>query len=251
MDEKISIIIPVYKVELYLAKCLESIIYQTYQNLEIILVDDGSPDRCGEICEEYAKKDGRIKVIHKANEGAACARNDGIEAATGEYISFVDSDDWIPENAYEVLYHALKEQDAGCVVGNCVKVVDKNGTLTYKKRKKGELGVISAQDAMKRVLLNGSAVWNRLFRRELFENVRFPSNRINEDEVAALHIYVQCKKVVFLDADTYYYRIRKNSVTTSSFSLRKVDWYYNGLDNLEFIRTVCPVLVPCAECKCV
>lgn len=251
MDEKISIIIPVYKVEQYLAKCLESILHQTYQNLEIILVDDGSPDRCGEICEEYAKKDGRIKVIHKANEGAACARNDGIEAATGEYISFVDSDDWIPENAYEVLYHGLKEQDAECVVGSCVKVVDKNGTLTYKKRNKGEFGAISAQDAMKRVLLNGSAVWNRLFRRELFENVRFPANRINEDEVAALHIYVQCKKVVFLDADTYYYRIRKNSVTTSSFSLRKVDWYYNSLDNLEFIRTVCPVLVPCAECKCV
>lgn len=251
MDEKISIIVPVYKVEQYLAKCLESILHQTYQNLEIILVDDGSPDGCGAICDEYAKKDGRIKVIHKANEGVARARNDGIEAATGEYISFIDSDDWIAENAYEVLYQGLKEQDADCAVGGCVTVIDKDGTLTYKNRKKGEFGAISAQDAMKRVLLHGSAVWNRLFRREIFEKVRFPLDRVNDDEVAALHAYALCKKIVFLDADTYYYRIRKNSITTSSFSLRKVDWYYNSLDNLEFIRTVCPVLVPCAECKCV
>ena len=112
MGDKISIIVPVYKVEAYLSECIESIINQTYRNLEIILVDDGSPDKCGEICDEYAKKDERIHVIHKKNEGVARARNDGIEYAGGDYISFIDSDDWIAENAYEVLYQGLKQYDA-------------------------------------------------------------------------------------------------------------------------------------------
>ena len=249
MDEKISIIIPVYKVEQYLEACVDSILKQTYHNLEVILVDDGSPDRCGEICDRYAKQDERVKVIHKANAGVARARNDGIEAATGDYISFIDSDDWIAENAYEVLYKGLKEQDADCAVGGCVTVIDSDGMLEYKERGKGTYGTISAEEAMKNVLLNGSAVWNRLFKREVFKEVRFPLDRINDDEVVALHAYAECKKIVFLDADTYYYRIRSNSITTSAFSLRKVDCYYNSIDNLEFVKKVNPALVPCAEYK--
>lgn len=108
MDKTISIIIPVYNVEDYLPKCLNSLIHQTYQNLEIILVDDGSPDKCGQICDWYARKDSRIHVIHKQNEGVARARNDGIEYASGDYISFVDSDDWMTRDAYEILYKGLK-----------------------------------------------------------------------------------------------------------------------------------------------
>ena len=125
MDEKISIIIPVYKVEQYLEACVDSILKQTYRNLEVILVDDGSPDKCGEICDRYVAQDERVRVIHKANSGVARARNDGIEIATGDYISFIDSDDWIAENAYEVLYNGLKESDAA---GSCFTLVSKGLT---------------------------------------------------------------------------------------------------------------------------
>lgn len=249
MGEKISIIVPVYKVEAYLSECIESIIHQTYRDLEIILVDDGSPDKCGEICDRYAAKDERIRVIHKKNEGVARARNDGIECADGDYISFIDSDDWIAENAYEVLYQGLKQYDADCSVGKCVTVIDKNGNLTSKKSKASPISCETSLEAMKRVLLNGSAVWNRLFKREVFQNIRFPLDRINDDEVTALHAYAECKKIVFLNQETYYYRIRPNSITTSSFSLRKVDCYYNSIDNLNFVRQVMPELVPCAEYK--
>ena len=249
MGEKISIIVPVYKVEDYLPKCIESIIHQTYRDLEIILVDDGSPDKCGEICDQYAKEDERIHVIHKKNEGVARARNDGIEYAGGDYISFIDSDDWIAENAYEILYQGLKQYDADCAVGKCVDIIDKNGVLTPKKSKASPVKCETSSEAMKRVLLNGSAVWNRLFKREVFEHIRFPLDRINDDEVAALHAYAECKKIVFLNQETYYYRLRPNSITTSAFSIRKVDCYYNSIDNLNFVRQSMPELVPCAEYK--
>lgn len=253
MNEKISIIIPVYQVEAYLPKCLNSIIRQTYKNLEIILIDDGSKDQCGRICDEYARKDSRIRVIHKQNEGVANARNDGIKYATGDFISFIDSDDWIAANAYQVLYRGLKKYDADCAVGGCINVVEKNGKCAVQRnRKRGHKPSAvceSSSQAMKRVLLNGSAVWNRLFKREVFDTIRFPSDRINDDEVVALHAYAECKKVVFLNQDTYFYRIRKNSITTSSFSLKKMDIYYNSMDNLAFVRESRPELAVCAEFK--
>lgn len=249
MSEKISIIIPVYKVEEYLPKCIDSIINQTYNNLEIILVDDGSPDKCGEICDKYALADNRIKVIHKKNAGVARARNDGIEIATGDYISFVDSDDWLAENAYEILYQGLKRQDADCSVGGCVTVIDNEGEFEYKKGSRRAIGCLSAKEAMKGVLLNGSAVWNRLFKREIFKEIRFPLDRINDDEVVALHAYAECSKIAFLDEDTYFYRIRKNSITTSKFSLKKMDFYYNSIDNLAFVKNMCPELCECGEYK--
>lgn len=249
MSEKISIIIPVYNVESYLPKCLNSLIHQTYRNLEIILVDDGSPDKCGRICDWYAKKDSRIHVIHKKNEGVARARNDGIEYASGDYISFVDSDDWMAGDAYEVLYNGLRKYHADCAVGGCVKVIDKEGHLSFEKEEPSPTKCKSSAEAMKNVLLTGSAVWNRLFKRKIFEQIRFPLDRINDDEVVALHAYAECKKIVFLNHDTYYYRIRKNSITTAKFSLRNVDCYYNSKDNLDFIKQKMPKLIECAEYK--
>ena len=237
------------KVQEYLPKCIESVLQQTYHNLEIILVDDGSPDKCGKICDAYAKKDERIHVIHKKNEGVANARNTGIEYATGEYISFIDSDDWIAKNAYQVLYQGIKRYDADCAVGKCKTVIDKNGTLIPKKSPAQAVRCETSDEAMKHVLLVGSAVWNRLFKREVFDKLRFPSDRINDDEVVALRAYAKCDKIVFLNQDTYYYRIRKNSITTSRFSLRNVDYYYNSADNLAFIKKKKPKLKECAEYK--
>ena len=249
MTEKISIIIPVYNVQNYLAECIESVLRQTYKNLEIILVDDGSPDGSGSICDRYAAQDRRIHVIHKENAGASSARNAGIDCATGDYISFVDSDDWLSEDAYEVLYRGLKKYGADCSVAQCVKAFDRNGTITLKKDPASPVRCVASEDAVKGVLLNGSAVWNRLFKRQVFNGIRFPVGRINEDEVVAVHIYAVCRKIVFLDQYTYYYRRRPNSVTTSGFTLRTVDLYYNSIDNLAFIRKELPELEPCAEFK--
>lgn len=250
MEELISVIIPVYQVEEYLPECLDSVLGQTYHNLDIILIDDGSPDGCGQICDDYAARDARIRVIHKQNEGVARARNDGIEAARGAYISFLDSDDWIAEDAYERLYQGMQQYHADCVVGGCVNVVDRAGRLTpCRRRRKASTECLDTARAMERVLLRGSAVWNRLFRRSVFETLRFPVDRINDDEVTALRAYGVCKKIVFLAQDTYYYRIRKDSITTSAFSLKKLDFYYNSRDNLRYIRKTMPGLSEAAEYK--
>ena len=131
-EEKISIIVPVYKVEDYLERCIDSIVNQTYKNLEILLVDDGSPDNCGKICDEYAAKDDRIIVIHKQNEGVARARNSALDVVTGDYISFIDSDDWVAEDAYEYYLDNIKKYKADCVVGRCQMVFDRNGELDYQ-----------------------------------------------------------------------------------------------------------------------
>lgn len=250
MTPKVSIIIPVYKVEKYLGKCIKSILKQSYQNLEIILIDDGSPDECGKICDSYAGKDKRIRVIHKENGGVARARNDGLNIATGDYISFIDSDDWIAEDAYERMVRCIRQYEADCVIGGCVTVKEKNGELEFPKNQfsyKEEC--VPAEEVMKNLLLHASAVWNRLFRKEVFEEIRFPVNRVNDDEVVAVHAYAKCKKIVFLNCPTYYYRIRENSITTSSFSVRNIDYYYNSVDNAKFIAKEFPQLRLYAEFK--
>mgnify|MGYP000601868281 CR=1 FL=1 len=236
-EEKISIIIPVYKVEEYLETCLDSVLAQTYQNLEILLVDDGSPDRCGEICDRYAQKeyaqmDPRFHIINKENTGVSDSRNRAIQIAKGDYLQFMDSDDWIAPKAYEILYRGLKKYDADCSVGDCTCAYEKDGMLFFeKKEKQKEAECIEAKEVIGKLLLQGSAIWNRLFKRKLFEKIRFPQGRINDDEVTALHVLAECRKIVYVNQETYYYRIRANSITTAAFSLKKLDFYYNAKEN--------------------
>lgn len=249
MSEKISIIVPVYKVEGYLEKCLDSIISQTYKDLEVILVDDGSPDNCGKICDEYAAKDDRIIVIHKQNEGVARARNSALDIATGDYISFIDSDDWMAEDAYEYFVKNIERYRADCVVGRCQMAFEKNDVLKYGEKESVNIKCMTSSGAMKEVLNGGSAIWNRLFKKKIFDNLRFPVDRINDDEVTVLHAYAGCNRVVFLNQYTYYYRIRANSITTSTFSMRKVDVLYNAKDNMKYISEERPKLYKYAEAK--
>lgn len=249
MNEKISVIVPIYKVQEYLPKCIESILQQTYDNLEIILVDDGSPDKCGKICDSYARKDNRIHVIHKKNGGLASARNAGMECATGDYICFVDSDDWITRNAIQVLYQGINRYDADCSVGKCITVLDKKGNLKPQKTSKQPIRCETSTEAMKQVLLTCSSSCNRLYKRRIIEKFRFPEGRINEDEPVMLRVYAKCKKIVFLNQETYYYRKRANSITTSHFSLQNVDCYYNSAENLAYIKKKRPELKECAEYK--
>ncbi|MCR4624655.1 MAG: glycosyltransferase [Lachnospiraceae bacterium] len=249
MEKKISIIVPIYKVEEYLEKCIESLISQTYRNLEIILVDDGSPDKCGEICDHYAAIDSRIKVIHKKNEGVAMARNDGLDIAQGDYISFVDSDDWLAEDTYECFVESMRKYKVDCVMGCCQVVIDREGELDFRPLREWKLKIWTQKGAMKSVLVDGSAIWNRLFKKEVFENLRFPVGRINDDEYTVLRAYALCNRILFLNKPTYNYRIRKNSITTSAFSMRKVDVFYNAKDNMEYIIKVRPELKDYAEAK--
>lgn len=245
--EKISVIVPVYNVEKYLPACLDSLVGQTYRNLEIILVDDGSTDSSGKICDKYAEKDSRIRVIHRENGGLSIARNSGLEWASGVYVSFVDSDDWLSKNAFRILYHGLKKYNAQCAVGRFTHVMDKDGKLTYEKRVKYPVRCDSSREAMKHALLCGSSACNRLFERTLFEDIRFPEYKTNEDEIAILRVYEKCRRVVFLNKYTYFYRRRPHSITTVAFSLKNLDFYYNTLENLEFIKEKEPRLLPCAQ----
>lgn len=246
MQDLISIIIPVYKVEPYFRKCVDSVLAQTHKNIEIILVDDGSPDNCPAICDEYALKDKRVKVIHKENGGLSDARNAGLSCVTGAYIGFVDSDDWIEPHMYETLYKLLSHYGADMafggvaddeVCGDAVRTVrcSDYGAAPFSENK------ISA---MKRYFHGSWAAWDKLYKKELFDSIRYPVGEINEDEAIALHLLERCKCVCYTNEVFYHYvkRVDGSSITTSAFSKRKLDWVKHCRDNLAYIRANHPEL---------
>ncbi|MBI6056665.1 glycosyltransferase [Clostridium perfringens] len=246
MNKKISVIVPIYNVEKYLEKCINSILNQTYKNLEVILVDDGSPDNCGKICDEYALKDNRIKVIHKENGGLSSARNSGLDIATGDYIGFVDSDDWIESNMYEILLNNAIKYNADISVGGVVDLLEENDK--YIKTKSTFNGTIETvclnkQEAMKKFFLGSWSAWDKLYKRKVHEHLRFPQGKINEDEAIAMHILDNCNNIVYTNEVFYNYISRPNSITTSEFSEKKLDWYKNCKYNLEFIKEKQPQLI--------
>ena len=173
--ELISVIVPVYNVESYVAECIESIQNQTYMNLEIILVNDGSTDNSGDICDQYATYDERIKVIHKENAGVSAARNTGIEAANGDYIAFVDSDDYIAPNMYEDMLRILKENDLDIL--ECTAFRDKGGEI-IEGCNDGSLEIFNRDEALKMAMYDCFvAVWSQLYKRSAIDDVRFPVGR--------------------------------------------------------------------------
>ena len=248
-DILISVIVPCYNVEKYLKRCMDSILRQTYRNLEIILVDDGSTDRTGKMCDKYALKDNRIKVVHKENGGLSTARNTGIEYSTGEYISFCDSDDWIELDTYEYLMELLKKYNPECVVGRTCDVYTVRDHLEFHRKPEEPVKVITTTEVMKLVLLNGSGVNNRLFKREIFDSIRFPVGITNEDEAVIMKIYAMCKTIAMGGKQTYYYRKRANSITTVTFSLKNLDWYENTKRNIKYIRKERPELLEYAYAR--
>ncbi|MBQ3177155.1 MAG: glycosyltransferase [Clostridia bacterium] len=239
----ISVIVPVYKVEPYVRKCIDSILAQTYTNLEIILVDDGSPDRCPEICDEYAARDSRIKVIHKENGGLSDARNAGIDTSTGDYLMFVDSDDWLELSAVEDLYHCALIHDADLVIG-CQCIIDHmtGNVIACNQNKYIVEKCIEKQDAMSIMLQHGWTAWARLYKVGVHKNVSFPVGRIYEDEAVALSVLENCNKIVRLNTIVYNYRKRPESITTSVFSEKNLDSYRNAKNDLVWIREKHPEL---------
>ena len=239
--DKISVIIPVYKVEEYLDKCVESVVNQTYENLEIILVDDGSPDNCPKMCDEWAQKDKRIKVIHKENGGVSSARNNALEKVTGDYICFVDSDDTIHPMYIEILLKNLKESKADISVCNWKKVYDINNPQNKEYKEKQKSLMTFEGNEVFDLLYNKKvplimALWTKLYKKEIFENIRFPEVVIAEDDAIIHLVLSNCKKLVYSNYTLYNNTQRGNSLTASSFSKKKLHALKVFKSRIEFIE---------------
>jgi len=246
----VSVIVPIYKVEKYLNKCVDSIMKQTYKNLEIILVDDGSPDNCGKICDEYAQADERIKVIHKENGGLSDARNEGIKIANGDYIMFVDSDDYLSLDCVEHLYHTSIEHNADLVIGSNKKFDDESGEIIWNTAdSENKIEIMNRTDAMKDMFMNGCSAWARLYKASVHKDIFFPYGEINEDEAIVLKILERCNTVVKTNKVIYNYRWRAESITSASFSPKKLVWCKHCRDNYDFIKQNYPHLVYYAKLR--
>jgi glycosyltransferase involved in cell wall biosynthesis len=240
VEELISVIVPIYKVEKYLKKCIDSIINQTYRNLEIILVDDGSPDYCGEICDDFKLKDERVVVIHKENGGLSDARNVGLDIAKGKYIMFVDSDDYIAENMVYKLYSTLRENNADMSLCGHI-YVDENGNLVNSH---GEIKdeVISGTDALKKNIDGEicTALWSKLYRTNLFQTIRFPFGKLYEDKFTTHLIFGKCKRVSCVSDRLYFYLQRNGSImwnTRNKVSIKRLDEVDAYLEYSLYLKT--------------
>lgn len=243
MQELISIIIPVYKVEEYLDKCVESIRKQTYSKLEIILVDDGSPDNCGKMCDAYAKEDNRIKVIHKENGGLSDARNAGIEIATGNYIAFVDSDDFVSQDYIEYMYNMITETDAKLAICG-VKEIWKNTQIeeeTYAEPK-----LLTPTETFENFLLAKGieiCAYAKLYHKDLWKEHRFPKGKVYEDTAIMYHIIEEAQAIVYGEKDCYYYIARIGSISKQpGFNKNEEDYIEHTEQMLAFLKEKHPEL---------
>ena len=232
--QKLSVIVPVYKVEPYIHKCVDSILGQTYTNLEVILVDDGSPDNCGKICDEYAAKDKRVKVIHKKNGGLSDARNAGIDISTGDIIGFIDSDDYIEARMYQEMIDYMEHNNLDIVCADTNQV--KGNKIKFKPRYKKNY-VWSKQEALSEIL-NGNldnAAWNKIYKREIIGNTRFQQGRVYEDVATIYKFIYNADKVGYLSKPYYYYVKRKGSIVTSGFNCKsRYDCFVGYIERLNF-----------------
>ena len=221
----ISIIVPVYKVEAYLNRCIKSIIDQTYRNLDIIVVDDGSPDQCPGMCDEWAGRDSRIRVIHKENGGLSDARNAGIEIAKGKYLCFVDSDDWILPTYIETLYGMIQRYHVRLSV---VGIMVDNGTGTVQWNDDTKEDVISSDEALRRIYTgegyrNYIVAWNKMYHRELFCERRYPVGKLHEDSFITHELLYEADSIAVSNAQLYVYTDTSESITRSPYTLRRLD----------------------------
>lgn len=234
-NDLISIVIPIYNVEKYLKRCVDSVINQTYKNLEIILVDDGSTDNCGKICDEYAKKDKRIKVIHKKNGGLSDARNAGIDVSKGRYLSFIDSDDFVDKRFIGTLYNNLINNDADL---SLVKYYSfsKNEDV-YETMEDEKITVLSRDEYFNLIYeepVNSVVAWNKLYKKEIFNEIRYPVGKINEDEAVIHYIIGNISKIVISNLELYYYfqrndsimkKDKKNNIDRTNFIYDRINYF--------------------------
>ena len=243
-DILVSVIVPVYNVEEYLGRCVDAILAQSYRNLEIILVDDGAKDSSGRICDEYAEKDPRVRVIHKKNGGLSSARNAGIDIARGDYLEFVDSDDWIEPDAVESLLELAVAHQVELVLGGRWDVSSRTGN-----KKKGlcprKQEVISGEELVGRIFRwdnCDSSACDKLFSRRLFREVRFPEGVVCEDVPVMYRIVLDAGRVALLDRPVYNYYHRSGSITYTGVSEKNFHFSWHTAEILPYIRQNYPAL---------
>ena len=217
---KVSIIVPVYNVENYLRRCVDSILNQTFSDFELILVDDGSPDNCGVVCDEYEKKDKRIKVIHKENGGLSDARNAGIDIARGEYLGFVDSDDWIHPQMFEILYNGIVENNVKMSVCGYEETDVQKG---FEDISEVKYNVKNGLDFFVEKNLIAVVAWNKLYHKSLFEEIRYPIGKIHEDEFITYKLLYKAGNIAYCENQLYCYFINLNGITKSNKNLKRID----------------------------
>jgi glycosyltransferase involved in cell wall biosynthesis len=237
MRPLISIIVPVYNVEPYLERCVHSILNQTYPNIEVILVDDGSPDKCWEICDKLALRDKRIKVIHKENGGVSKARNAGLDIAVGDLIGFVDSDDYIHPLFYDTLYKNMVDNNADLSMCDYKAVTDMSGNIYDFDNNVKVLNNIEALEMLLTYYCQIFViVWNKLYRKEVFKDFRFEVGKIHEDEFISYKILHQSNRIAFSDARLYYYYQSPNSIIRSSFTEKSINYAEAIEDRLDYFN---------------
>ena len=241
MRTKLSVVVPVYNVENYLKKCIDSILSQTFKDFELILVDDGSTDNSGHICDEYDYQYEKVKVIHKENGGLSSARNAGIEIASGEYISFIDSDDYIDSNMFLNMIEAL--QNTNKDIAACGRVVDLWGEkekieFSLKKEK-----IYSHDQAIEEVLLLREidvSACDKIYRKSLFDNIRYPEGKISEDAAIIFQLLDISNGIVHIGTPFYHYIYRKNSISKAKYDRRQYDSFINCINTEDFISKSYP-----------
>lgn len=247
----ITVIVPVYKVEQYLKRCVDSIVEQSYKNLEIILVDDGSPDRCGEMCEEFAKQDSRIRVIHKENGGLSSARNAGLDVMTGDYVGFVDSDDWIEPDMYERLVALAAEYQAHivcCGIERCTS----SGHVGYFNDNLEDFLVFDTNQAMAD-LPNNSKITNslcdKLFHRDIFRSIRMTEGILYEDYDVMHRCVFQSERVIYTGAPFYKYFVNDSSITRGNALKKQYEYITAGKVRIAFYEENCKESVAAVRAK--
>ena len=248
MDSLISVIVPIYNVEKYLDRCVDSIINQTYKNLEIILVDDGSPDNCPQMCDDYAKKDSRIKVVHKENGGLSDARNVGMKVATGEYVSFIDSDDYVSLDFYETLLETIVDNDSDIVECGVVKFYENEKFDKYNDDLKvTNYDTVDALDGLINENPFKQHVWNKLYKSNIALDIPYAVGKLNEDEFWTYQIFGKAKKVTRINKTMYYYFQRGSSIMGNGYNIKRLDALEGKMNRQAYIEKNFPILTTKAK----
>lgn len=234
---KISVIVPVYKVEKYINRCIDSILAQSFDDFELILVDDGSPDNCGQICEEYAEKDRRIRVIHRKNGGLSAARNTGIDwvfkHSNSEWLTFIDSDDWIHKDYLEVLFRAAETHHVAVSICGYQETSGEDVVVRLDGKKDIKC---SARKYYLEHTANATVAWGKLYNKSCFEKIRYPGGKIHEDEYVTYRILFRFQEIAVVEAPLYAYFINQEGITKSTWNPKRMDIFHAFEQQISFFE---------------
>lgn len=248
MNKLVSVIVPIYNVEKYIRRCVNSILNQTYTDIEIILVDDGSPDNCPQICDDYSKIDSRIKVIHKKNGGLSDARNAGMAVAKGQYISFIDSDDYVSNDFIKTLLDTMISEDSDIVECSIVKFYEDNHFGTYNDDFK--ITSFSTVDGLSALIAEKpfhQYVWNKLYKRDLALDIPYAVGKLNEDEFWTYQVFGRASRITRINKTMYYYFQRSSSIMGNNYNIKRLDALEGKLNRQKYIEDTFPTLTKQAK----